>query len=354
MGKKIAYNVSTINYLWQAENLAQSFLKHNPDYDFYVCVIDKPNPDFQPQDYNFSFHIIWIDDLQIHDWEKMLEHYLTFELVIATKAMVLDYLFTTYQPDFALCLDSDILIFDNFSAVEEQFKETNIILTPHCYLPMPYITPIDKVIHGFSDKIPFEDRLFLHVGIYNIGFIGVKNNAETQPFREWWIKMSKNQCFVGRKQGMFGEQLCLNLVPLYFEKVALLKHLGYNVAGWNLHERKISQKNGKFYVNDTIPLAFFHYSGYEYKNPHKITKWVPLTLDERPDVKPLFDLYHQTYLETKWDKLKAIPCAFVKMKEEIMADKKVVWKEPLQYKIIRRLINTLPLSIQKDIKHILQ
>lgn len=352
MAKKIAYNVSTINYLWQAENLALSFLRHNLDYDFYVCLVDKPNPSFDFDEYNFSFRIIWIDELKVDMWDKMVEYYTLFELVMSTKALALEYLFNNYNPDFAIYLDGDILVYDNFSLIEKNIETHNIFITPYCNSPMPIMTPIDKVLNGFSAELPFEDRLPLYVGIYNLGFIAVKNTPETKLFRDWWIKTSKNQCFIGRKQGLFGEQLCINLVPLYFEKVFIITHLGYNVSAHNLHERTITTKENKFYINGDLSLVFFHYSGYEYKQPHKVAKWIPLTFDERPDVKPVFADYHKTYLEQKWDKIKSIPCAFVKIKQEIIDSKKVIWKEPLRYKILRRLVSFLPKSIQADLKHI--
>ena len=63
------------------------------------------------------------------------------------------------------------------------------------------------------------------------------------------------------KRGMFAEQLWLNLVLLYFEKVHVIKHLGCNEAFWNLHERRLTKLAGKYYVNKTYPLIFFHFSG---------------------------------------------------------------------------------------------
>ncbi len=349
---KIVYNVSTINYLWQAENLAKSLLKYNPDYHVFVCIIDKPPHDWQEKNYKFSFNILWISELEIKTWTKMVEYYTVFELVISTKPILADYLIKKYNPDFVMGLDSDMLIFSDFSHIEQQLGIYNIIITPHCNIPMPHLTTIDKIEHDFSNLMPYEDRIMLHVGIYNIGFIVIKNSVETINFRNWWIERCQNQCYVG-KLGLFGEQLWLNLAPIYFEKVGILKHLGYNVGPWSLHERTLSKRDNKFYVNDTFPLVLYHYTGYTPKESEKVAKWIPLTLAERPDLKEVFEMYHKTFYNIEYEELSKIPCAFIAEKEQIIASKKVVWKEPLQYKILRKLFTFLPKTIKDDIKHIL-
>jgi hypothetical protein len=351
---KIGYNVSTINYLWQAENLAQSFLKYNPDYRFFVCIIDKIPQNWHEKNYQFSFEIIWIDEIKIDIWTKMVEYYTTFELVMSTKPFVSEYLFQKYEPQLVISLDSDMLIFDNFAYIEQQLDTYNIFITPHCHTPMPYLSTIDKVTSEFSYMAPYEDRVMLHVGIYNLGFFAIKNSPETINFRNWWMDRCRHQCYVGSRVGLFGEQLWVNLVPIYFEKVCILNHLGYNVGPWSLHERTITKKDNKFFINDTFPLVIYHYTGYTPDDPDKVAKWIPLTLAARPDLKEVFELYHKTFENLKYEELRKIPCAFIAEKQQIIASKKVIWKEPIQYKILRKLLSFMPKTIIEDIKHILQ
>ncbi len=350
---KIAYTVSTINYLWQAENLSQSFLKHNPDYTIFVCITDRLTIDLDIKSYKFSFEIVWIDDLHVPTWNKMVEYYNIAELVMSTKALAISYLFNKYNPDFAIYLDSDIIVFDHFQLVETQLEHYNICLTPYCCTQMPVISPIESIENSFSDQQPFEDRTMLYSGIYNMGFIAVKNVKENKKFIQWWCEMSMNQCFLGRKQGMFGEQLCINLVPIYFEKVLVIKDVGYNAASWNFHERNFSEKDGKFYVNDKFPLVFYHYSGYSADYPDRITRWTPLTFDDKPDVKPIFKPYHEASKLNKYPELRNKISYFVEMKKQLLEQKKVIVIEPLQYRILRRLLMYVPKSIREDFRNIL-
>lgn len=350
---KIAYNVSTINYLWQAENLAQSFIKHNPDYTFFVYIIDKPTPDLDISKYNFSFKIIWIDEVEVPTWNKMVEYYTFFELVMATKALGLDHLLNKYNPNFVIYLDSDIMVFNDFQLIENQLEKYDIFVTPYSCSRMPALTPIDAVEDSFSDKKPFEDRMMLYVGIYNMGFIAIKNTIEAHKFVNWWVDMALNLCFGGRIQGSFVDQLCINLVPIYFEKVLVIKDLGYNAASWNFHERNFSEKDGKFYVNDEFPLVFYHYSGYSSDYPDRITRWTPLSFDDKPDVKPIFKPYHEASTLDKYPELRNKISCFVEMKKEILERKKVVVIEPLRYRILRRLLMYVPKGIREDLRKIL-
>jgi len=52
------------------------------------------------------------------------------------------------------------------------------------------------------------------------------------------------------------------LLPIFFEKVYILKDEAYNVATWNIHKRKIKFEEDKWYVNEKL-LRFYHFSGFK-------------------------------------------------------------------------------------------
>jgi hypothetical protein len=349
---KIAYSVATINYLWQAENMVQSFLKHNPDYHFFVCIVDMPPADWHEKNYEFSFQIIWIEQMQIDALPKMIEYYNVFELVMATKAFGADFLLKKYQPAFLVYLDGDMLVFNTLEWLEMQFQNHSILLTAHCHQPPHYLTPLEKVRTSLEQKNLYEDRVFLLLGLYNAGFFAVKNDKQGQEFIAWWKIRLQNQCYSARYAGLFADQMWLNLVPIYFDKTLIIKHLGYNVGCWSFHERSLISKDKIFYVNGEFPLVIFHYTGYRHTHPQEISEWIPLTIAERPDMKPVFDLYQQTFDADKYPELKQVRCVFAAQHAAAQAAKKVFVKESIDVRIGRKLISFLPDFLQKKIKKI--
>lgn len=345
---KLAYSVCTTSYLWQAEALAQSFLKYNPDYKFIVCVADRPIDKIKQ--YQFSFELIWLQDLQIPELPLLIEYYNVFSLLMASKGIAADVLMTRYEPEHLIYLDTDILVFHTFDWLVTQFKHHDIFITPHCHTPPPYQTPLAEVKTNLLPQNPYEDRVFLLTGLYNAGFVAIKNTEQGRNFAAWWSKNLKNQCFPAHYLGLFFDQIWLNLAPIYFDKTCIVRNLGYNVGCWSLHERKITMKDSQYYINDIFPLVFFHYTGYRHHVPNQIAEWINLTFDDMPELKPIFEPYQQLIETQLYKDLHQIPCAFAAEHLAIQQSKKVVFKELLSVRIVRKLLSFLPGTFRQTLK----
>jgi hypothetical protein len=62
-------------------------------------------------------------------------------------------------------------------------------------------------------------------------------------------------------------------MPALYDNYFILKHPGYNMANWNLHERQLFIEKTSF-VNDEYPLCFFHFSSYKFNNPEQICSYL--------------------------------------------------------------------------------
>ena len=85
----------------------------------------------------------------------------------------------------------------------------------------------------------------------------------------------------------------MSLAPLYFD-VYVEKNPGYNMCYWNHFERRLSQVNGRLFVNGEHDLVFYHFSSYSPDQPDRITarsKSRTASFTERPDLKPLYEDY---------------------------------------------------------------
>jgi hypothetical protein len=74
----------------------------------------------------------------------------------------------------------------------------------------------------------------------------------------------------------------------------IVREARYNMAYWNLHERKLSGKPGNWIVNGQDPLGFYHFSGIEVDSPKQISKHQNrFDLISRPDLNGIFADYRQ-------------------------------------------------------------
>ncbi len=106
----------------------------------------------------------------------------------------------------------------------------------------------------------------MRAGLYNLGFAALRNTPEAHALLEWWDAKLHSHCLEDIQTGVFTDQKWMDYAPLLLLESFVLRHLGYNVAYWNLHERvprRISDRwcvegrNGR--VED---LVFFHFSGF--------------------------------------------------------------------------------------------
>ncbi|MEJ7610691.1 MAG: hypothetical protein WKF88_05865 [Ferruginibacter sp.] len=300
----ISYAICSANHLPFAKSLADSLLSFNPTHTFVIILADR-----QPGiDRNlFSPHtIITADELLIQDLEKMNERYDIFELCCALKPFAADYLFKTYPAcRLVFYFDTDILVFNNLSEAEFILADHPVLITPHI------MSSAD-----FEDRIDVEIGL-LRSGIFNGGFFGLKRCDDTDHFLAWWMKRLKDHCFNDAVNGLFVDQLWLNFLPTVSRNAVILYNPGYNMAYWNFGERLISEKDGKFFVNEIYPLVFFHFSGHNPDNESVLSKYHSVyNFDNRPDSKAVFAAYRNVAIRNNRDDFFSLTPQLGKLKEQ--------------------------------------
>ena len=323
---KIMLTVFTIcsnNYLAQAKTLGDSLQQHNPHYRFVIFLVDRLA---EGVDYQFfaPYELIPVEQIGIDGFDEMVSKYNITELNTAVKPFCFEFLFARDgSVEAIIYLDPDILAYEPFTELDALLQENNIILTPHWFTPI------------YDDCVPSEQGGH-NAGLYNLGFIGVKRSEESQKFLEWWMIKLKDLCFVAVDKGLFVDQIWLNYAPLYYDKVAIIRHLGYNIAYWNFHERGVDKKDGRWFVNGHFPLKFFHFSGYTFDKPGVISKYQNrFTFESKRDIRPLFEHYHSLVIQNRYEQLSRIPCYYVGIRNKIVeAQQREVRK---QNRMLRRI-----------------
>ncbi|RBP26596.1 hypothetical protein DFR65_1143 [Oceanihabitans sediminis] len=317
---KLAFTICANNYLAHAKTLAVSFKKHHPDVTFCIAILDEPNASINYESLGADT-ILWIHELFPELVAGIKDTYNIAEICTVVKPKLFTHFFNNSY-NTVLYVDPDIKVFSAFTHVFDALKENEMVLTPHI------CSPTGETGHP-------QDKDLMRTGIYNLGFLAVNNTEPIKSFIKWWDKRVQAYGFHDLKKGYFYDQIWLGYAPAFLDKVYVLRHLGYNVANWNLHERKIISSGEKYYVNDkTTPVAFFHYSHYKIENFPSIAVYNQnFDLENREDIVPIFMDYKNSLLQNDYEKLKEIPYKFGKRKvdasknsKELRANKGRIYK----------------------------
>lgn len=295
----LAFTICANNYLAHAKTLACSFKKQHPEVDFCIAILDEPNAGIDYDNLGVD-QILWIHKLLPELVEEVKDTYNIAELCTVVKPKLFTHFFGK-DYNTVLYIDPDIKVFSPFNEVFLALKENEMVLTPHI------CTPTGETGHP-------QDKDLMRTGIYNLGFLAVNKTEQTQSFIKWWDKRVRAYGFHDLKKGFFYDQIWLGYAPAFLDRVFVLRHLGYNVANWNLHERKISNVNERYFVNDTkTPVVFFHYSHFKMENLPILASYNQnFNLDNREDLVSIYMEYKSDLLQNNYDTLKDIIYMFGK------------------------------------------
>jgi hypothetical protein len=277
---KIAFTICSNNYLAHAKTLGDSFLEFHPNWKFIVGLVDEFDSSFDYSPFA-NFEIVKVADIDVPDFENIVEKYNIIELNTAVKPTFIKYIFINYNAEKLIYLDPDILVTSYFEEVITILDTKDIVITPHI------CSPID-------DAFAPTDYHTLRGGVYNLGFIALARYDKIKDFIKWWDERVLKYGYCNLSKNMFYDQLWINYVPAMWDNYYIMKYLGYNMANWNLHERILTNIEKEFFcINQQYPLRFFHFSGYKYDNPSSIASYLTrYNFETRPDLKHLFSLYN--------------------------------------------------------------
>ncbi len=283
------------NYLAFARVLAESYRLHHPGVEIFVCITDRPDP--QVPYSSMPFETLFAEELPIPAFDNFAFRYDILELNTAVKPYLLAHLRDRYDLDRIFYFDPDILICDRLADLEEALDRHQAVLTPHL------TRPID------NEHRPAE-RFIRQAGVYNLGFLGLRLDASTADFLDWWQDRLHRYCIVDLANGLFVDQSWMDLAPAYLEDVAIERDPIFNIAYWNLPHRRIEHVGGTWKV-DGRKVGFFHFSGIDFENLTAISRHQNrITLDDRPDLRPCFESYRERVLAAGHDRLAQRPYGF--------------------------------------------
>jgi hypothetical protein len=98
----------------------------------------------------------------------------------------------------------------------------------------------------------------------------------------WWAECCLHARDKSSIEGEYIDQPILNLMPIYYEGVHVLKHKGCNLGVWNRGEcPRVRQTDGNIQIDGQYPVVFIHFNG---------------GIDPRTDY--MLGAYYHQYLDT--------------------------------------------------------
>lgn len=166
------------------------------------------------------------------------------ELRWSMKGVLMEHLLQRYQK--VIYGDCDLHFFHDPAWLWKGLETSNMLLTPHW-----------RSSSADVDRGNF-DLLFVE-GLYNAGFVGASRGALNAL--RLWAANCLAVCVKDGARGQFVDQTHLNILPIYFEGIQVLKHRGCNVANWNTVEcaRSIDAQ-GQVLIAGQWPVVFIHFT----------------------------------------------------------------------------------------------
>ena len=160
------------------------------------------------------------------------------------KPVFLKYCIQTFSNDF-IFLDSDIFILNDYRFLFDILTSQKFILSPH-----------------FRDLSPSTDELNFNKnyteGMFNGGFIGASRHS--LDILDWWITVCLHCCIINKKLGYYVDQKYLDMIPVRFDNVHILRHKGCNIASWNINDCKRTKIGNDIIINNQFPIIFIHFT----------------------------------------------------------------------------------------------
>lgn len=244
------YTSVVSNYIPKARVLAHSVKRFHPDVMFHLVLADDPPAHFQLKDEPFD-SLIAIADLGLENSEQWLFTHSLVEASTGVKGFALKKILQQASCSEVFYFDPDMVVLAPLDDLIAAFGSGSVLLTPH--LTEPETT---------NDAILDNEFSVLRHGIYNLGFVGVKNDAEGKRFAGWWCDRLRDFCFDDIPRGLFTDQRWADLAPAYFSGCVILRDPVYNIATWNLTSRRVEGTPDKLMVGGRR-VVFYHFSGFD-------------------------------------------------------------------------------------------
>ncbi|MGC5704160.1 glycosyltransferase [Pseudomonas sp. NFXW11] len=277
-GAEAFFTICSKNFLAHARVLYNSVRPHYPDARFFVVLCDRVDGMFDPAKEPFEF--IFLEDLNLPNLSDMAARYNITEFNTAVKPFAFTHLLKNFGFGSVVYLDPDLYFVNKMEELDLLLHDgAEAVLTPHILQPAE------------NDEV--HDGKMLLFGIYNLGFLALRNTPAVLTFLAWWGRRLERDCVIRLEEGLFVDQKWADLLPAFVPGTKVIHHPGYNVAYWNLPQRKIVRDGERWLANGEA-LRFVHFSGNKLDDLKVFSRHSQqVTINSIGDLRHLLDTYRE-------------------------------------------------------------
>jgi len=248
-GGVVAFTNFTCAELAPAVTLARDLKRRHPDWRLVGVLVDRA-PDGLDESWRRAFDRVWeAEALYGEDWRGFVFKHDAAEAAAAVKGRALLALLAEGAGK-AFYFAPEIAVFGSLSEVESRLDAASILLTPHQGEP-------NEGVQAIADN----EALAMRYGVYNLSFLGVRQDAAGLALARWWAARLDRAAYDDFVGGGYGDQKHFDLAPALFDGVEVLRDPGCHVASWNLSRREIEiARDGRILVNGRFPLKFYNFA----------------------------------------------------------------------------------------------
>lgn len=289
------FTIVSRNYFHFARNLMASVAEQMPGTRRVVVVCDATEGLDAPD----GVELVGIAELGLPHADRVVLHYTILELNTAIKPFAFARMFER-GAQAVVYFDPDIQLYSSGRPLLDRLEAADVVLTPHLTAPL-------------ADERHPSDLSILQSGTYNLGFLALRRSEAAQTLLQWWSRKLLRECVVDIPRGLFTDQKWMDLVPGFFEPVAIERDPGWNVAYWNLAHRDVQQGAQGYTVNGR-PLFFFHFSGRDPRSASISKHQDRFTLEDcTPATRRLMGDYEAALVAQGRERYARLPYAFARL-----------------------------------------
>lgn len=240
-----------VNYLPKARLMCSSLKRFHPEFKVHLVLVDKVPEWFDLRSEPFD-NLITLEQLGIPNLKSWLFRYSVLEMCTGVKPFAIKTLLKQPDCEGVFYFDPDIVFFSRLDDLVQELKQNSILLIPHQTKP-----------EQTHEAIIDNEICSLKYGVFNLGFIGIRNDERAKYFLDWWADRLDRFCWAELEQGIWTDQKWINLVPVFFEGVKIIKSNRFDVAPWNITTRNLQGSVEGGLLVDGEPLGFYHFTGFD-------------------------------------------------------------------------------------------